>query len=590
MAKNRLGNTLALASRGLRILPVRPRSKVASLNGWPTAATTDEVIISEWFARDPDTNIGIATGKGSNLVVIDIDGSTGDINLDVLQGRLGGLPDTVSVSTPRGGRHLYFRYPSGFEIGISAGKLAEKIDIRGGGGYVVAPPSVGENGKGYMFIDDEEHFGIAELPEAWARELSSPTKNGRANGTVPTNGRIPEGARDDTIFRLISSMRGRNVPQAAIEVAVIETNKRLCDPPFEEDYIRRKVADACKRYPSGNNGQEGRSKYRKHLVTECLDGIEETPLDMFWPGRFAKGALNLLGGRGGIGKSYASLSMAATLSLGADWPDGAPGTGEPRRTLFLSCEDAVSCVVKPRLRACGADCGHIHIVDGVKRSADGEPVYFDLLSDLDALEENIVENGIDFFVVDPIAAYMPGINTHCDAEVRSALGPFAKMAERTGVTVLMIAHLNKMQSADWAMRFSGSSAFVNISRMVWGCAFNPDDENQRILHPVKWNVAAKPRQIGFDIDGGGCVQWSREAIDIPGERLLAEPTSSRIDAVEWLTELLAVGPMKEADVKDHADHNGPGWRAVQRVKTRAGVKSTKIGYGKDSYWQWALKG
>jgi hypothetical protein len=115
-------------------------------------ATTDEATIRAWWSKFPDANIAIATGKQSGLVVVDIDGPDGEASLAELEKLHGPIPRTAQVGTARG-RHLHLAYPERVERIKSSSRQREKIDIRGDGGYVLAPPSKHHSGKSYEFLD-----------------------------------------------------------------------------------------------------------------------------------------------------------------------------------------------------------------------------------------------------------------------------------------------------------------------------------------------------------------------------------------------------------------------------------------------------
>jgi hypothetical protein len=162
-----LDAALGYARRGIRVIPITPRSKIPLIDAWPTQATSDETTIRAWWQRWPDAGIGIATGKAGRrqFFVLDIDdknGKNGSDTLAELETQHGKLPDTVTVLTGSGGRHLYFT--TTVEIRNDAGKrLGEGLDIRGEGGYVVAPPSTHENGHTYQF---EDGYAIGDLTPA----------------------------------------------------------------------------------------------------------------------------------------------------------------------------------------------------------------------------------------------------------------------------------------------------------------------------------------------------------------------------------------------------------------------------------------
>ena len=104
---------LAYARRGIRVIPITPRSKVPLIDAWPTQASSDEATIRAWWKQWPNAGIGIATGKAGRrqFFVLDIDdknGKNGSDTLAELETQHGKLPDTVTVLTGTGGRHLYF--------------------------------------------------------------------------------------------------------------------------------------------------------------------------------------------------------------------------------------------------------------------------------------------------------------------------------------------------------------------------------------------------------------------------------------------------------------------------------------------------
>jgi putative DNA primase/helicase len=114
-------------------------------------ATNNIEQIKIWWTRWPDANIGVATGKKSGIVVLDIDKKTqGFESIKKLEGEFGNLPKVLTVNTGGGGLHLYFKYPeNGFKS--TEGVLGAGIDTRGDGGYIIAPPSNHISGGQYTW-------------------------------------------------------------------------------------------------------------------------------------------------------------------------------------------------------------------------------------------------------------------------------------------------------------------------------------------------------------------------------------------------------------------------------------------------------
>jgi putative DNA primase/helicase len=128
-------------------------------------ATIDRKTIKAWWNRWPDANIGIATGRMSDIFVLDVDGDVGKASRKELKAKHGRLPKTVTVRTGRG-RHLYFRC-DGARVGNSVGKLGNGIDVRGDGGYIVAAGSVHVSGTNYRFVDRRglDEITVASAPD-----------------------------------------------------------------------------------------------------------------------------------------------------------------------------------------------------------------------------------------------------------------------------------------------------------------------------------------------------------------------------------------------------------------------------------------
>lgn len=139
-------------------------------------ATGDPDQARAWWGRYPDANIGIVTGEASGFVVVDIDTAgdkIGDESLDNLESQNGPLPDTVEQITGSGGRHILLKHPGDTPISNSTSKLGQDIDIRGDGGYIIAPPSLHVSGRRYEWEGSSEpgEIDIAIMP-AWLIALT----------------------------------------------------------------------------------------------------------------------------------------------------------------------------------------------------------------------------------------------------------------------------------------------------------------------------------------------------------------------------------------------------------------------------------
>ena len=174
MATNRLPGTagnprllaaLAYSRRGWSVLPCRPCDKRPATKHGFKDATTDKGRIVQAWTLNPEANVGIATGVVSGIVVLDVDPRNGgDANLAELERVHGSLPETLTVETGGGGRHFYFAAP---EEPLRSGGVADGLDFKAEGGYIVAPPSVHPSGGPYRWAKGSSRV-LAPCPD-WLR-------------------------------------------------------------------------------------------------------------------------------------------------------------------------------------------------------------------------------------------------------------------------------------------------------------------------------------------------------------------------------------------------------------------------------------
>jgi putative DNA primase/helicase len=206
-----LDAALALAARGFHVLPLN--GKVPRTRSGSKDATTREEQIRQWWGWWPTADIGIATGH-DDLLVIDVDGPEGAKNLSLLEQRIGSLPDSSRVRTSRG-LHIYLKCPKEVRNSQARSDGWDGIDIRGIGGFVVAPPSVHqETGHVYEWIDGPL---VEELPAAWEAELTrARTRVTTPNRIAGGGAKIPVGQRHQAMVSLAGAMRRKGMSHEAM--------------------------------------------------------------------------------------------------------------------------------------------------------------------------------------------------------------------------------------------------------------------------------------------------------------------------------------------------------------------------------------
>jgi hypothetical protein len=241
-----LAEALRLADLGYAVFPCAPGQKTPiTPNGFKDASTNPEQI-EVWWGANPSANLAIRT---NGLIVIDVDRPDNQW-LANLPDRLSDLADAPLSLTPRGGKHFIFRQPADRRFGCTRDKLAPKVDVRADGGYIVAPPSVFE-GRSYRWAQPLDYeVGKLPLPPNWLIELliASEIESVRSTGPIVA-GDIVEGGRDETLFRLASSMRRSGMSESEILAALLTANQERCKPPLPESQVRKCAKSGAKYDP-----------------------------------------------------------------------------------------------------------------------------------------------------------------------------------------------------------------------------------------------------------------------------------------------------------------------------------------------------
>ena len=133
-------HALKYAQAGLFIFPLRPRSKQPFAGLGLYGADTDQGLVSDWWERWPQANIGLNCGA-SGLLVIDFDVPKPDYEGAGLLAELTKCYPTTTANTASGGVHLFYRQPEAAGLGNGRGTLPHGVDCRGAGGYVLLAPS-----------------------------------------------------------------------------------------------------------------------------------------------------------------------------------------------------------------------------------------------------------------------------------------------------------------------------------------------------------------------------------------------------------------------------------------------------------------
>lgn len=258
-SRSPLEAALAYAELGWAVLPVAGLSAGECGCGKPCGspakhpvtrhgvydASSDPVLIREWWRRTPGANVGIATGGASGLVVVDLDLLRGGReSLRVVLAAGTELPPTLRSYTGGGGLHLFYRQPEGVQVPNTAGRLPgvaaplPGIDLRGQGGYVVAPPSVHASGRRYRW----DHRSIASLP-AWVwppaqlRRPAAAADHARPSAGTTAYGSAALARQVESVRRLTLGRRNDGLNRAAFSLGRLVGGGELSETLVYEDLL-----------------------------------------------------------------------------------------------------------------------------------------------------------------------------------------------------------------------------------------------------------------------------------------------------------------------------------------------------------------
>ena len=346
-----------------------------------------------------------------------------------------------------------------------------------------------------------------------------------------------------------------------------------------------------------------RERHKKpRLEMLCMASVSPKPIEWLWLNRLAIGKVSMLAGEGGQGKSTILCDLAARTSTGARWPDGAEAS-RPGSVIILAAEDDVDDTLAPRLIAAGANMQRVHNIRGVVDNDQRRS--FNLQADLAALEQELQHlPDARLVIIDPISSYLGRVDSHKNADVRAVLEPLGELASRCRVAVLANNHFSK-GGGDANSRMIGSVAFVNYARA--GFIVTPDAENEgrRLFLQSKTNIGPMMNGLAYrigsrmipDPDGGDDILtseivWETDPVKITANEALAamdegfEGKTAKTEAVEFLQDILAAGPMKVAEINQQAREAGISSKALRSARESLGIKTEKSGM--QGGWIWAL--
>ena len=323
------------ADRGLAIIPLKKDKTPLTSHGLKDASK-DNATISAWWKQWPEANIGIVTGQVSGgICVIDQDEKNGEHGIETFEkwidDNMQFFDDTWTSRTASGGLHSFIRsnIPVASRIGWLPG-----VDVRGEGGYIVAPPSVLSDGSRYEWIlspADVDPISNDDDPNV-EYIISEINKKSETAAPLVVPETINKGGRNDMLYKFACSLQRKGVSDSAILAAVKAENSAKCDPPLSDFEIQKLVKSALTKEKGNPQTAEANPQvvanskmdfapqplYSARDLMSSEDrplkvyvGDEKTPL-------LSEGTV-VLAAPPKLGKSWLCLNLAFALTTGMDF-------------------------------------------------------------------------------------------------------------------------------------------------------------------------------------------------------------------------------------------------------------------------------
>jgi RecA-family ATPase len=321
-----------------------------------------------------------------------------------------------------------------------------------------------------------------------------------------------------------------------------------------------------------------------------ISDIEPKPINWLWEDYMAKGTITLITGEPELGKSQITLNMAAIVTTGGIWPDNRKKRCKVGNVILISAEDSLEHTIRTRLEANSANMDKIYHLDGIGDYNSGNKL-FNLKSNLNELETMINEiKGVSMIVIDPLSAFIAGVDSYKNTDVRSMLAPLSKLAEKYDIAIVGVEHPPKSSNGKAINQVGGSKAFIAAARSAYLVSKDPQDGKRSLFLRIKNNLTSHSVGISYRLEEViletgkiSKVVWGDEPVKITADEVLAyynrtEFQHGKESLTEWLQEELADGPKKVKDVMEEAQRQGIGKKQLRNLRKGMGIESNKTSF------------
>jgi hypothetical protein len=255
-------------------------------------------------------------------------------------------------------------------------------------------------------------------------------------------------------------------------------------------------------------------------------------------------------------------------------------------------------MIAPRFRWNGGDKSKFFVIESVVKGkgAAARNDMFLLARDIDKLEKLILSlqktDPVELIIIDPITSYLGTskmLDAHRAQDVRNALDPYAHLARRLGLAILLIAHLNKSSLLGAIYRFGGSASFVEVPRASWFVVRDKDDPQLRYFQSCKVQAAYESKGLSFRIPKDSAIVITDEEVP-SADDLLAAPSPKEKEtkqkrAEQFLKELFEEkSEIAAAEAIRAAKEQGISESTLGIARRNLRIKSVQM---EDGHFVWA---
>lgn len=567
--QSKMAAALQLAEHGFPVFPLIPNDKRPLIKGWQRLATaTDIERIRDWWADEPDANIGIPTER---MYVVDVDPRKGGSATYSALALTEDIPDTLASVTAGGGAHLIFALPDDLVVSGGNDLLGQGIDVKSHGGFIVAPGST-IGGKAYQWVPGHDPINrkISATPGWMLERAARPAERSTAAGETVADEddaaiaraehwlakhapEAVEGERDNTAFSVAAKLYDFGLTPESCREYLAQWNEGWVHPPLDQDDLERIVRSAAKnrqtaigsRHPDApgfdthdidptkappdtdlpDERPRRAALYHLDFATAAARALTDVNQPLV-EGLLDRAAMSVLYGESNSGKTFAMMDIAYHIAAGLPWAED--HKTRQGAVVYVAAEGGKGILKRVRaLRERHPEAGNVPFyvvpcpVDLLRPDADLKPLVQEIKGIADTYGVTI-----ELVVIDTLSRAIAGGNENDSQDMGALVRHLDLIRAHTGAHVSVVHHTGK----DKAKGARGHSLLRAAT----------DTEIEIDAHTL---TVTKQR----DMDGGLMLRFRLKPIEVgagPDGRVMKSCT------VEWAGPGDAIEPRLTGDERD----------------------------------------